>query len=282
MKIWTSAFCVALWLCVGNSGSIASAQPKLISDVAPQCVFSGQLRNITVVWRNPSDAIVGAEISTRILQASSTTTIPLFEAPWKSLKVLPQQTVLETARLGFPAVRAETKFLVEWLESPNHILGKTEVLVYPTNLLAELKPLAGGGPLGVFDPQNRLKPLLKNLKLNFTDLENSGLENFSGKLAIIGPFQSKAQMREGLTTQVLALAKKSTAIVWLQPPQAKRDKLLPSFYSVLQSTNAVVIVQPELVSDLPDNPRSQLNLIYFCQLALQPQPLTLPDLSPQP
>ena len=42
MKIWTTAFYVALGLCVGNSVSIASAQPKLISDAAPQCVFSGQ------------------------------------------------------------------------------------------------------------------------------------------------------------------------------------------------------------------------------------------------
>jgi len=57
---------------------------------------------------------------------------------------------------------------------------------------------------------------------------------------------------------------------------------LPSFYLVLQSTNAVVIVQPELVADLPNNPQSQLNLIYFCKLALQPQPVALPNVSPQP
>jgi hypothetical protein len=282
MKIWATAFYVALGLCVGNSGSIARAQPKLISDAAPQCVFSGQSRNIAVVWRNPSDAIVGAEISARILQTSSATVVHVGEVPRKKLQVLPQQTVLESAQLDFPAVKAETKFLIQWLENSNQVIGKTEVLVYPTNLLAELKPLAGDEPLGVFDPQNQLKPLLRNLKLDFTDLENSDLENFSGSLAIIGPFQSKAQMREGLARQIKALAKKGTAIVWLQPPSKKRDKLLPSFYSVPENTNAVVVVQPELVSNLPDNPQSQLNLIYFSRLALHPQPPALPDFSPQP
>ena len=37
-----------------------------------------------------------------------------------------------------------------------------------------------------------------------------------------------------------------------------------------------------LVANFPENPRSQLNLIYFCNLALNPQPPVLPVLSPQP
>jgi len=113
-------------------------------------------------------------------------------------------------------------------------------------------------------------------------LENSDLENFSGKLAIIGPFQSKGQMRDGLPNQIKVLAKKGAAIVWLQPPRTREEKLRPSFHSVPESTNAVVVVQSELILNLPDNPQSQLNLIYFCKLALHPQPPALPDLSPQP
>ena len=42
MKIWTTVFYGALGLYVGNSDSIANAQPKLILDAAPQCVFNGQ------------------------------------------------------------------------------------------------------------------------------------------------------------------------------------------------------------------------------------------------
>jgi hypothetical protein len=49
---------------------------------------------------------------------------------------------------------------------------------------------------------------------------------------------------------------------------------------VTVNTNAVVVVQPELVANLPENPQAQLNLIYFCKLALRPQSSALPGLSP--
>jgi len=260
----------------------AFAQLQLLPDVQPQQVFVGADRTIAIVWHNAGNKMVEVDIHTRIIQTCSATAVQLGELPWKKLEVLPPQTVLESAQLDFPEVKTETKFLIQWLENSNSVIGTTEVLVYPTNLLAELKPLAGDAPLGVFDPQNQLKPLLKNLKLNFTDLENSDLENFSGKLAIIGPFQSKGQMRDGLPNQIKVLAKKGAAIVWLQPPRTREEKLRPSFHSVPESTNAVVVVQSELILNLPDNPQSQLNLIYFCKLALHPQPPALPDLSPQP
>jgi hypothetical protein len=270
-------------LVVGGCGPLtALAQLQLLPDTQPQRVFAGVARMIAVSWHNAGDGMVDSEIHARIFQTSSATAVQFGEAPWKKLTVLPQQTVLESAQLDFPAVKAETQFLIQWLNGSNHVLGKTEVLVYPTNLLAELKPLAADQALGVFDPQNQLKPLLKNLKLEFTDLENLDLENFSGRLAIIGPFQSKAQMRDELAKQIQALAKKGAAMVWLQPPPEKRSRLQPSFYSVLVNTNAVMVVQPELVADLPENPQSQLNLIYFCKLALHPQPPALPDLSAQP
>jgi hypothetical protein len=71
-------------------------------------------------------------------------------------------------------------------------------------------------------------------------------------------------------------------VVWIQLPPQRREKIRPSYYTVPQNTNAVVMVHPELVAGLPDNPQSQLNLIYFCKLALHPRPTALPDLSPNP
>jgi hypothetical protein len=264
------------------SSGMARAQVEIVTNAGPQCVFFGGAKNISVTVHNPGVHFFQGEIRARVLQTSSATTVQVGEVLWKTLSVMPQQTVLESAQLDFPAVKAETEFLVQWLDNSSHVLGRTEVLVYPSNLLAELKPLAGDEPLGVFDPQNQLKPLLKNLKLEFTDLEKSGLGNFSGRLAIIGPFESPAQMRNGLAGLLPALVKKDAAVVWIQPPPARGGKLIPSFYSVLENTNTVVIVQPEWVADLADNPQSQHNLIYFCRQALHPQPLTLPGLSPQP
>ncbi len=258
----------------------AYGQLELITNKEAQCAFAGDARKISVTFHNPSNQTLENQIHARIFQTSSATAVQLSEMSWKKLQVLPQQTVLESAQLDFPPVKVKTKFLVQWLENTNRIIGRTEVLVYPTNLLSELKPLEGDEALGIFDPQNQLKPLLKNLKIDFVNLGNSDLEIFSGKLAIIGPFQSRAQMRDGLANQIKALTKKSASVVWLQPPRTRDEKLLPSFYCVSESTNVVVVVQPELVDDLLGNPQSQLNLIYFCHLALNPQPLTLPGLSP--
>lgn len=264
------------------SSGLARAQLEIITNDEPQCVFFGEARKIAVTIHNHGDINFEDEIHARIFQTSSATAVLFSENPWKRLEVPADETVLESAALDFPAVNAETKFLVQWLENSNNVIGTTEVLVYPTNLLAELKPLAGDEAIGVFDPQNQLKPVLKNLNIDFVNLENSDLENFSGRLAVIGPFQSKIQMRDGLANQIKALAKKGAAIVWLQPPRAGEEKLPPSFYSVPERQTAVVIVQPEIVVDLPNTPQSQLNLIYFCKLALHPQSPVLPELSTQP
>lgn len=262
---------------------LACAQLELLPDREPQEMFAGYARPVRVIFHNAAETALGLKLRTQLYQAGSATVIPLGSPrEWKELQLLPGQTVLESITLDFPDVKAETKFLVQWQEDSDRIIGAAEVMVYPTNLLTELKPLAGGQGLGVFDPQNRLKPLLKNSKLDFTDLADCGLENFSGRLAVIGPFQSRAQMREGLAGQIQALAKKNVAIVWLQPPPEKRDKLSPSFYAVPGNTNAVIIVQADMVPDLAENPRAQLDLVYFCKLALHPEPFRLPNLTMQP
>jgi hypothetical protein len=112
------------------------------------------------------------------------------------------------------------------------------------------------------------------------------LDNFSGRLAIIGPFQSPSQVPQGLTDRVKAIAKKNVAVVWIQPVkvtppfmEGEREKIEPSFYCVQKSQIAVVVVQPDLVSDLAKNPLSQVTLIHLCHLALNPPLPTLPGLS---
>jgi len=274
-KLWLGTF-----LCAFPFGLLA--QLEILPDKAPQRVFAGDARKITVTWHNAGDQAVDAEMRTRLYQTSSATAAPLSEKPWKKIEILPGQTVLEAAPLGFPAVNAETRFLIQWLEGTNRVIGKTEVLVYPTNLLAELKTLVGEENLGVLDPNDELKPLLKQNHVEFSDLGETALEDFQGKLAIIGPFSTKAQMREGLAQAVQKIARKGAAVVWLQPPPGPKDPIKPSFYIVPEGKGSIVVVQADLVARLPENPKSQLNLVYFCKLALNPAPLSLPDLKTQP
>src|SRR5579863_9257910 len=145
----------------------AAAQLQLLPDQAPQSVFAGNARKVSVIWQNPGSDTVSADLHAHILQATSATTAPWNDVAWKKLQVLPGQTVMESAQLDFPAVRARTKFLVQWVGGSNDVCGVTEILVYPTNLLAELKSLAVDSSLGLYDPQNQLKPLLKNLNIRY-------------------------------------------------------------------------------------------------------------------
>lgn len=261
---------------------LARAQLQLLPDREPQRVFAGDARKVTVVWHNASDESASADIRARLYQTSSATAAPLAEKAWKKIEILPGQTVLESASMDFPAVNAQTRFLIQWLVGTNQVVGKTEVLVYPTNLLGELKPLMGENVLGVLDPNDELKPLLKLNRVEFLDLGETALEDFQGKLVIIGPFSTRAQIREGLAPAIQKIARRGVAVVWIQPPPGPKDQIKPSFYIVPEGKGSVVVVQAVLVANPTDNPQSQLNLVYFCKLALNPTPFSLPDLKTQP
>src|SRR5215467_960443 len=83
------------------------------------CVFGGGTQQISVVWHNVGNVANESVIRTRLMQLSSTTAMPVGDAPWKTLQTLPRQTVLESAAFEFPAVRAETRFLIQWIEGTN-------------------------------------------------------------------------------------------------------------------------------------------------------------------
>ena len=202
---------------LGCAASQACAQLQLIPDSSPPCVFGSAAQSLELRWHNAGGEMIKKEIRARVFQAGSSIVVQIGEVPWKTTQVLPQQTILESARLDFPTVKAETKFLVQWIGGTNQLLGRTEVWVYPTNLLGELKLLLGADNLGVLDPNNEIKPLLKQNGVEFLDLGERSLDEFRGKLAIIGPFHSKSQLREGLSQTIQNISAQGVAVVWLVP-----------------------------------------------------------------
>jgi len=245
----------------------------------PQPVFSGRTAQVNTIWRNDQTKEIEVQVRTRVYQASSATATAVMEQVWKQLQVLPGQTVLEYAQVEFPPVKAETRFIIQWIDGTNHVLGKTEVLAYPADLLQELKALGGDRPIGVFDPQNQMKPLLTAANVEFADLAESDFVDFQGKLAVIGPFKSKAGMPEDLAARIKTVAQRRAAVVWIQPPTERRKGIKPSFYSVSIGKGTVVVAQAALFEGLSSNPGAQLNLIRMAQLALRPEPLGLPQIS---
>ena len=155
-------------------------------------------------------------------------------------------------------------------------MGRSEVLVYPRGILKELKLLCGGEPLGVFDPKGNLKRVLAQNGIEIFDLKEEGFESFQGPLAILDSFPSTSA--GSLPSDVNKLSKKGVATVWIQPTSESHAKLTPSFYAV-PGKATVIIAQAELLHQLEENPRAQLNLLELARLASRRADQAFPNLA---
>ena len=261
-------------------GSTLHAQLTLLPPKTPHTVFAGTPQIISLTWRNLGATTLTYDLRMRLLQATSSTAAPFDEVPWKPLQIFPHQTVLESATLTFPLVRAETRFILQWLTESNQVLSTTDVLVYPPDLLKDLKPLGGDQPLGIFDPLHQLEPLLKTVGIEFCDLADD-VDHFTGKLAIVGPFETRNQFGENLRSALKPLIRKGLAVVWIAPGPQPPDVLRPSFQTIPLGKGAVVVVQPDILPNLAENPVSQLNLIRLSRLAINPEPVRFLSLLPE-
>lgn len=262
----------------------AWAEIELLPEPEPAQVFGGAAQTLQLRWHNAGRARVDRHLDARLYQASSATAAPFATTPWKTLEILPGQTVIESARLTFPVVNAETRFIIQWIAGPSRVLGVCEVLVYPNNLLGQLRPLLGEEPIGVLDPQGELKPLLRAAGVRFSNLEEARLEDYGGKLVIAGPFLSESQAQEGLPSRLRTLLKKGASLVWLLPPPdpgvRRAESLPPSFYLVVDGKGTAVLAQAGLTAGLADSPQAQLNLVQFARLALRPEAPRWPTAEP--
>jgi len=253
------------------------AQLEIIPAKETPLVFGGKRQTIEIVLKNPTDKSITSELRARLYQASSATLMPVGESkPGKQLQILPGQTIIENIVVDFPVVRAVTEFRIRFL-ADEKLIGDFKIQVAPDDLLKQLSALIEKTPVAILDPDNQLKPLLKKNEVESLDLEkDAGFDGFHGKLAIIGPFRSKDSVPENLRNRVAAKRENPFAIVWIQPPDAKSNPLLP-VYLARENGNVIVIVQNDVIAKLAESPKSQLNLLRAVQLALHPESLRLPE-----
>jgi hypothetical protein len=241
---------------------------------ALQSFFPGESM-VRVFVSNRSGSPISKMSRVRVYQEASATAALFSEMNWKKLDVLPGQTVLETAIVPLPAVTWETRFLLQWLDDSGSVLGSSVAIVYPTNLLKELAILAGHQALGVYDPADELKSLLTNQGVEVADLQSCGIAQFTGRLAVIGPFLSKEEIYPGLKRQIKRLAERGVAVLWIEPPPGPADELQPSFSIQLTGKGCLVIIQAELVTHLAASPEAQSHLVRLARLTAVACPKTL-------
>jgi hypothetical protein len=264
-----------LGLSIGLAGFLfgqgVSAEEE--TDLAVWCVpesphlFGGTRGQIKVHLHNHGNEPVEIDARFRLLQLSSATVVPLSEAPWKRIPMLADQTVVESFSFDLPSVRAETRFLVQWFDGTRRI-GSTPLHVYTTNLLSELGLISGpGSGLGLWDPGDGLKPLLRMSGVAFVNLEQDGWESFRGRLAIVLSGPDPGVDRPG-AREIRSLIGKGVNLVWIRPTTKRGLRSSPGLHTFRHSPGSMVLVHPDWMRDLGVRPESQLILLDACRLVV--------------
>jgi hypothetical protein len=257
----------------------ARAQIEMVPGKEAQAFFPDK-QSVQVIFHNPTTNEVFVPLRVRLYQESSSTTMPVAEAKeWKKLRVLPGQTLLETIELNLPEVTSPTAMEAHWTTGTNEV-GQVRFQLYPKNLLKSLATLAGAHPIGVLDPDNQIKPLLKLAGVTFHDLESgAGFGDFEGSLVIVGPFPTQDSLPNNLQKRIQGYARtKASSIVWIRPEGDVFDPLLP-LHLTHEGMSTIAVLHPQALKNLQRSPQAQRNLIRAAELSVHPESV---QLRPQP
>lgn len=271
MKAWLPMLLAAQpWL--------GAASLTLVPDVSPQVVFADEAQSIEVCFRNSTATNVEVPLRFHVFQASSATVVPIGEPrSWKALPVLASQTVVESFAVKFPAVRVDTRFLVRWVDEHEYVLGTTEVIAVPPNLLRELRSLAGDRPPGLLDPQDQVRPLLRRAGVEFEDLDGEAIEHFRGRLAVVCATDAKEEEPPALSRRLRKCREAGVNILWFRNIVPASIVPMPVCL-VRQGGGALVVADARELTDLTVSPARQRTLISLARLTVRAEQfeLTLP------
>lgn len=235
-------------------------------------VFADGQRVVEMRLRNPGADPLHGEARIQLLQLTSSTAVPVGGLrAWKSVSILPGQTVVEFVPVEFPKVRVSTHFAARCLNAGGKVLGLTEVWAHPDNLLDSLKLLADGRPLGLRDEAGLLRPTLTAHGIAVVDLGSAGSWNgFRGRLAFnVSPPEANQGSPRG-EAAILARAKEGLAVVWFQTTPAISTPAPPLVERVNLGKGTIVLAPATTLAGLVQSPAAQLTLLRLAELALSP------------
>ena len=254
-------------------------QIELVPDPQPQTVFSGGTADIRGVFRNASSEEYTGTLSLHLFQATSATAVLLTNAPWKELRVLPGQTVLESAKLELPAIRGDApEFIVQWVENGKRVVGKTRIQAVAKDVLQGLKQLSPDNPIGLLDPVGDITSVIADAGIERVGLDLQSLAEFKGKLVVVsaGEGPSSEADDERVASTVKTLAGGGVGVVWAQRPARPGEAMRPSFRVIQAGKGVVVAVDRALIANLRQDPRAQRNLVQLARLATNTEPSGTP------
>ena len=246
------------------------AQIEVTAPAGSPLVFPGANRAVQVRLRNTGDKDIETPLAMKMYQASSATAMPMGPIrPWKQMTIKAGQTVLDEFKTDLPPVRAATRFILQCVNGDGLVLGRLDVFVYPPDLLKDLHNVAGSNGLALFDPNDRIAPVLKRLEIPFSEWTfDEDRQESPAALLILGPFSEEHPLTAKMKRSIDALVRAGRRLVSFH--QAV-DEVFPlsGIVTIRDSERGrLVSAPPALIANLDQSPASQLALIRLVKLAL--------------
>jgi hypothetical protein len=266
--------CCLFSICLLALSSAARGQLEPSGEAELQPVFADVPQEVSVVFRNGTASRQVLSIAIRIFQMSSSTLMPIDKAhPWKEIEILPGQTVLESAVVRLPPVKVATYFQIQWLGDDGQVLSKSRLFAVPKDIARSLSTITSNATTGLLDPENRIKPLFKEQNIDFEDLiDEDGLARFKGRLAILFLPPDQGRSKE-LAELIARKSHAGTAIIATGLEEPSMSGIVVRL--IRPGDGGVLLADSALFKNLTTSARSQLNLIRFATLMLNPQQFPL-------
>lgn len=251
------------------------AEVKVVPDAGDLAIFGNGKRTLKVAFRNTGDRAVEVNLGYRLFQIAGRTSAPLGDTrTWRTVPIGTDQTVVESPELDLPEVRGETAFHLVWFDGATK-LGTTALRVFPERLLQPLLALAGGGPIGLVDPEARLKPALGGLDVQELK-EAEAISSSEARLIFVAPMMATNQPA-GLVRAIRNKVASGAAVVWWQAPSLAQAELFPEVYVLEEGSGRVVVAAAKTATALAESPRAQRALVHLAELAVDKTKLKWPE-----
>jgi hypothetical protein len=237
-------------------------------------VFPGT-NQFTLLWTNKGAERIDLDLIGKVFQTGGNIAIVLPIEIKTKLQLFPNQTALVPASLVAPDVRGKTKLLIQW-QAASEVIGNTEVVVFPRDLLHELELLAGETPIAVVTSDETIKNAFKVAKAKFDALEKADAADYKGKLMIV---KDASLSIEALRKTLAPVATRGAVVVCIIPSSDDTTPLRPTFFATEYGRSVMVFVQEQFVENFDINPESQSRLVEICKLAIKPDRRGLPMIS---
>lgn len=248
------------------SASLLHAEDLTIPEGGkPMVVFTGREDTILVPFQNESEKSADIAVSLRLYQLTSSSAVPMGVAtPWKTVTVPAGKTLLETATVNLPDVRALTVFRATFLSNDSEI-GRISILGLPAGSIRELLK---GEAVGVFGGDGELGQFLTTEGVTTVSADDT-----NSKVVIAGPFFKDSTVPSDLNSRVQEWNARGASVILLLPHRyfAKSDAAGLDFLTgvVRTKSGTVATADASNLTNLKQAAAAQLALHQLLSLALE-------------